>query len=538
MCGESFSLFGLVSGRPCSLRNGKLAPSDLNASTILAAAFALGASTASPLATAQAAPLTQAQAIQSAAAPGPSNQLFRHAYYQCRVNYYVSQTGNDWNTGSQSNPWQTLQKANDFLAADGSAAGTCINVAPGTYSAGVHLTAGGNLASSTGYVAWRCQTMLACKITADGDPWHPSFRINTAYGPNYIIIDGFDLAASAPVTYGIGIGVNDNANGAPNGKPSAHHIWAVNNRIHGFGQGGIDMDEADWVFLLHNRLFKNASVTCDAQGSGISIVVPKAAPNYTLTADDQIWTPFHQVIAWNVSRDNVITSCGNASNPYNTDGNGIIMDTFNGSGVDNVLYPNQTLVAFNEVFNNGAKGIQIFRSAYVTVINNTAYNNNIDPWNAGLPRGEISNSGGFNNEYLNNVVLAVPALTTSDARCRGAHYDYQPAPCPLMANVSFMGGDSAGVTDSGNSWQNNINIGGAPPWGWGPNGNVMLGNDSPAFNCSSNKCEVNPQLSNVNVADFALMASSPAIGYGSIILGLLPMSSDAGACHHSLVRCR
>jgi hypothetical protein len=445
--------------------------------------------------------------------------------------------GSDSNPGSQEQPWLTLQKANDSLASDGTAAGTCINVLPGTYSAGVHLTAGGNLASSTGYVVWRCETNISCQITANGDPWHPSFGINTAFGPNYIIIDGFDLAASEPVSYGIGVAINDNAAGAPNGTPSSHHIWVINNKIHGFGQAGIDTNAADWLFILHNHVYDNSRVTCDAQGSGISIVVAKATPNYTATYDDQTWAPFHQVVAWNVAQGNMITKCGSAANPYNTDGNGIIMDTFNGSGGDNVLYPNQSLVAFNVMFNNGGKGLQVFRSAYITAMNNTAYNNNLDPWNQGLPRGEINNAGGFDNKYYNNIVLAVPAKTIQDPRCKGANYDVQPAPCPLMANVSFLAGNAAGVTDSGNSWQNNINIGGAPPWGWGPSGNVMLGNDAAAFNCDSNKCEVNPQLSNLNAANFALMGNSPAIGYGAIIMDLLPLSADAGACHHSLITC-
>jgi hypothetical protein len=42
---------------------------------------------------------------------------------------------------------------------------------------------------------------------------------------------------------------------------------------------------------------------------------------------------------------NILTQCGPTANPYDTDGNGIIIDTFNGAGVDNVLYPHRILVA-------------------------------------------------------------------------------------------------------------------------------------------------------------------------------------------------
>jgi hypothetical protein len=107
--------------------------------------------------------------------------------------------------------------------------------------------------------------------------------------------------------------------------------------------------------------------------------------------------------------------------------------------------------------------------------------------------------------------------------------------CPLMANVAFFGGSSAGVTDDGNSWSNNISFGGAPPWGWGPQGNVILGHDT--MSCTSNKCNVNPLLSNPSGNNFALASGSPAIGYGQSQPFLYPHVVDAGACHRSLLQC-
>jgi parallel beta-helix repeat protein len=473
--------------------------------------------------------------------PGPSAALFAKPFYSCVRNFYIAPTGKDTNNGKESAPWATLQHANNALPTDGSAAGTCVYVAAGIYSAGVTLTAGGNRASPTGYVVWRCaRVMDGCKITADGGPWARSFAIVSPNGPNYIVIDGFELDASSQVTYGNGIVINDNS-GPPNGTPAAHHIWMLNNIIHGFGGGGIGTNEADWLFVLHNTVYDNAHVTCDAQGSGISIVVAKATPKYTQTSADKQWAPFHQVIAWNVSRDNIITQCGNSGAAYDTDGNGIIIDTFNGSGVDNRLYPNETLVSNNVTYNNGGKGIAVFRSAYVTVANNTAYNNNLDPWNQDMPRGEIHNAGSFNSTYLNNVVHAIPAASASDPRCRAVSHDFRSGLCPLMANVGFVGGDAAGVSDANNTWANNISFGGAQinlrnsdP---GRTGNAWFDDDVGKFTCTTNQCKTDPRMIAPARGNFGLQSNSPAISYGVAQTYLSRQAVDAGACDHRQARC-
>lgn len=474
--------------------------------------------------------------------PGPSAALFAKPFYSCVRNFYVSPTGRDGNDGSQPAPWATLQRANNALPTDGSSAGTCINVAPGIYPAGVTLTAGGRLAAPTGYVVWRCGGgMDSCKITANGGPWDRAFAILSPNGPNYIVIDGFELAAGSQAPYANGVAISNNNAGPPNRTPAAHHVLILNNIIHDFGEGGISADEADWIFVLHNTVYGNSHVTCDAQGSGISFVVAKETPNYTLTSADKQWAPFHQVIAWNISHDNALTQCGHSGAPYDTDGNGIIIDTFNGSGVDDRLYPNQTLVANNVTYNNGGKGIAVFRSAYVTVANNSAYNNNLDPWNQGMPRGEIHNSGSFNNIYLNNVAYAMPAASRSDPRCRGASYNPQPAPCPLMANVSFFGGNAAGVIDSNNTWANNVSFGGTQINFWGSDpgrtGNAWFDGDIGRFTCSDNQCKTDPRLIAPASGNFGLQSNSPTISYGVTRAFLPQQAGDVGACDHRLARC-
>ena len=475
-----------------------------------------------------------ATAIPQSESPGPSAALFAAPFYSCLRNFYVATNGDDANSGATEAPWRTLQRA-DW----GRTAGDCINAAPGVYPRGVVIRNGGKRAEATGYVVYRCQQLDACKITANGGNAAPVFNLTSPNGPNYVVIDGFEMAAARHQIYASGLAIGDNAVGGPTVNHSAHHVWFMNNIVHGFGEEGIGIGRSDWTFILHNAVYDNSRATCDAQGSGISIVVPAVTPNYTPTADDLKWAPFHIVVAWNVVHDNQLMNCGNASNPSDTDGNGIIMDTFNGDGIDNQWYTAQSLVANNIAYDNGGAGIYIFRSSYITVANNTAYNNHLDPWDQGVPRGEIDNSGGFKNTFINNVALATPAADIADPRCMGANYGRGPARCPLMANVAFLAGNAGGVVNANNTFANNIfwngsklDIGGSDPKRIG-----VATFDADAYSCASNKCNVDPRLADPSGHNFGLSGDSPAIGYGQARDFLPDQDVDAGACHHGLTQC-
>lgn len=472
--------------------------------------------------------------------PGPSAALFANPPYSCVNNYYVAATGNDSNPGTQASPWLTIQNAD--TAAGGRIAGDCVNVAPGAYTAGFTPTHGGNLAAPTGYVVYRCQTLDSCIITASGGNADPSFNVvSTGSGPNYLILDGFELAASTMTLYGVGAGLYF-PDGVDTLGNTSHHIWIINNIIHGYGQSGVDMGGGEYLYYLHNLSYGNTNVACSAQGSGLGMVIARAFTGYTPIAADLAWAPFHNVIEFNVAHDNIINQCGTASNPYDTDGNGIIVDTFNNAGSTNVNYPYQTLVANNVSYNNGGKGVHIFRSDYITVANNTAYDNNLDPFNPGIGRGEIDSFYGQNNAIINNIAYPVPATSANDPRCEGVDYtDTAPYTCPLMTNVAFDGASTTGTVS--NVWSNNISFGGAPPYGWGPDGNIMLAPDT--MNCSSganpgtdpNQCNVDPSFVNVTGSNFGLQPGSPAIGYGQPQPYLPASAVDAGACPSSLATC-
>ena len=109
---------------------------------------------------------------------------------------------------------------------------------------------------------------------------------------------------------------------------------------------------------------------------------------------DNYWAPFHIVSAYNLIHDNYGQQGLYAGK--NTDGNGIIYDTFRS-------YAGQSLCLGNIVYHNGGKGIHVFKSGHVTVANNTAYNNNWDTYNPGTWRAEISAHDSVGSTFINNI---------------------------------------------------------------------------------------------------------------------------------------
>ena len=470
--------------------------------------------------------------------PGPSQTLFNNPFYTCSTNYYVSMTGSDSNNGSISSPWLTIQHAANQSSIG---AGSCINVEPGTYAAGATITYGGNDATPTGYVVYRCTQLDACTITEDD---HGFEITGSPANASYVVIDGFTLAASSEITYGQGIEVYDGEN--PENAFATHHVWVLNNNISGYGQTGVQLNDGEYFYVIHNTTYDNSNDTCDAQGSGISLVGLKAVSGYSPTSMDTSYG-FRNVVEYNVSYDNILTQCGTGSDPYDTDGNGIIFDTWDGAGTTFGPYAGSGLAAFNLAYQNGGKGIQSFRNSTATIVvaNNTSFDNSLDPFNNGSGRAEINLNGSADTTVINNIVYPFPATSPSDPRCKGVNYSVSPwnlpYQCPLQDNSAFSASDYAGgggtdisVTNTylSDVFSNNVSYGGTPYYGSGGNGNTLFNGNT--INCSTglypNLCETNPLLTSTSSLGFTLQAGSPAIGYGSGTETYLPKPPlDAGA---------
>ncbi len=491
-----------------------------------------------------AAPIAVPVSAKAASQPGTSLWLFNHPYYSCVANYYVSTSGNDSNNGtSPTTAWATLQHANDV----GRSAGDCVNVEPGTYAKGVVINSGGNYASKTGYVVYRCTKMDACVITNENSAFEWNYSAQPMRG-NFIIIDGFTMNASSPTLYGQGIELltgDEQSHNAPN---SVHHVWILNSRISGYGQSGVQMNDGEYFFVVHNVIYNNSWTGCSAQGSGISYAVLKAFSNYTRSPDDSknpmlgSIGPFNNAIEYNVVFNNATTSCGTQKNPYDTDGNGIILDTLNNNGSTNVVYPGQVLVAFNITYNNGGRGIHLTQSENATIANNSCYNNALDPYNNGTYRPCIGDLNGYNITYFNNLAWGIAANPQGSAQCSDSKGEQS---CE-MYNNAYTGGLLPGSKQL-DSFTNNISYCSTMPGSQGYGCNAMFNGDS--FSCTSNQCNTNPLWVNVGTestgtetakpesTNFALQPGSPARGTGLTAPYLPSQSVDMGACSSAVKFC-
>ncbi len=463
--------------------------------------------------------------------PGPDAALFGHPYYGCVTNYYVATTGSDGNVGTSASPWATLQHANDTLAMAGptAGAGVCVNVAPGFYGAGVYVTVGGNAARATGYLVYRCEELDQCTITGptEGGAAGGQFAWTQPNGPgSYVFIDGFVLAAGSPMggiwgtgLYGQGVQLWDGNDTVPNSPFSVHHVWIINNIISGYGQAGVNINDGEYFFVVHNTVYDNANAGCSAQGSGVGFVELKAVPGaYVRTPDDSDNAilgkigAFNNAIAWNVVYNNATTQCGSAGDPYDTDGNNIILDTLNngqigGSVVTGPSYPGSVLVAFNIVYNAGGRGIHIFRSENITVANNSCYNNDLDPYDDGAYRPCIGDNIGYNNTFFNNLAYAIPQPAVGVPNCGGTGVG-----C-LAFNGAFTGG---------------LAVGGGAPDRFYNNLSYCTSLDQPyGYGC-------NPMFSNSAMQTSAGFYRKARTGDGVVLSGALPGPLVAGTIYYAV----
>jgi parallel beta-helix repeat protein len=430
------------------------------------------------------------------------------------------------------------------------------------------LSSGGNYASSTGYVVYRCMQMDACTISDTvyngQDESYASFAWNnsslnnpnpTPMTGNYIIIDGFAMTAApgaGSTGYGQGVSLWDGpVEFTKTAPPSVHHIWILNSVITGFGQAGVNMNDGEYFFVVHNRIYRNAHTGCKAQGSGLAYVVLKAFPKYVRTEDDSRnpilgeIASFNNAMEWNVVYDNATTRCGDARHPYDTDGNNIILDTLDNAGYTNKVYPGSVLVAFNIAYNAGGRGIHIFRSENITVANNSCYNNDLDPYENAAYRPCIGDNIGYHNLFFNNIAYAIPNPNLGVPNCGGSGVG-----C-LGFNGAFSGGLKKGKTFD--IFVNNISYclypnGYTQPWGWGCDP-MFNGDYFPTKGPDQNFPQTNPLWKNVgNLSqgtetkaprgvNFALLPGSPAIGKGLATSYMSSQSFDIGACPHTAATC-
>ncbi len=150
-----------------------------------------------------------------------------------------------------------------------------------------------------------------------------------------------------------------------------HHVRIHGNTVSDCPLVGISVVHADYVEVTNNLAFGNANWS-PFGGSGISL--------WEAWNSDRN-TGHKMIVRGNVTRDNgSFVKCGCSDFTEITDGNGIIVDSFdNRDAKIKIPYRGRTLVENNIAYDNGARGINIFRSDHVDVVNNTVHHNGRQP---------------------------------------------------------------------------------------------------------------------------------------------------------------
>jgi hypothetical protein len=455
--------------------------------------------------------------------PGPSAWLYNHPYYTCSTNRFTSPNGSGLQNGlTSADSWSFATALTQALSA-----GTCMNMATGIYArtSGLDFTHGGNAATPTGYVVWRCSTMpfsfsggalqgegSGCVIRATS-----ALFTLTGVGVPYIMFDGIEIDGQNFLASG-------HCSNIQAGAPTAHHIWMFNSDVHGCGYSGIQWNNTDWIFLIHNVWHDNSNA---ADGSGLSIWEPIGLTGYTPTAADNAWCSsttslcYHIITAYNAAYHN-----HNSTVSGDTDGNGIIYDDWGWTqstcpGTGTCPYTAPGLMMGNLMWFNGGGGLKAVQhpntAQQITVVNNTAYNNYWDPGNSATWRGSIDWEFSFQTRFINNISYTV----------RGA--------APTNNNSAF--------SIQGTSSPSNVTLENNFAYPAGTN-NLGTGVTYSTSGATGNRDGVDPLFVSVSpsssVGNFALQAGSPARNFGQVFdlwQQTTPGAIDAGACVRTLTSC-
>jgi hypothetical protein len=392
--------------------------------------------------------------------------------------FYVSPEGSDENPGTMEAPFGSISRV--FAAIGDLGANDAVVVMPGVYSEQVVVSRGGD---ATGYFTLRSQVRHAAKIRSP-DGTYSAVNITSSY----VVFEGFDVQAG-----GTGHGIEAtfiDGNSANNGP---HHIKIIDNISHHNAGSGIGVAYGDFYTIERNVCYGNCASN-PYQGSGISIYAPRSVAGSS--------EPFRNFVRGNLCFDNMEIRLPGDPEPSHSDGNGIIIDDFanSQSGHPAGIYPFKTLVENNVSYGNGGRGVHIFLSNNVVVLNNTSYHNNRDSLNPGTWRGELSNVGSSDTVWANNIGVADPAINRE--------------------NTAINEGSTPRLKSKKVIWFNNLTFDGRPG-----RRSISVDQANPTLTAGKpnlNLLGIDPQFAGVEVKsvdDLRLRPDSPAIGAGTSAFG-------------------
>jgi hypothetical protein len=295
---------------------------------------------------------------------------------------FASPSGNDSNSGTSASSPKTFPGA-----ANATSPGSVLCLLGGTYNFSSSFTPPSS-GTPLSWITYKNYGDSPVNIVYTGPAdASPIFRLGSGSFP------------TGGVSYIEFRGLNLNGNGNSGDAfwcQGTHHLRFINNSMSDTGTAGIGTRDCDYLTADHNLIFHNGYMpasTPDPQWygwtSGISYNSNQWFDNYP---------GFHNIISNNI----VVGEFDSSSN--HTDGNGIILDLSNGSYNASSANTPPVLIINNVVYGNGGRCIHAYIVTNFWIVNNTCYDNNLDPTLG--TAGSFSTNSSQNGYFINNVSVA------------------------------------------------------------------------------------------------------------------------------------
>ena len=205
------------------------------------------------------------------------------AFGQSGSSFYVSTTGDDSNSGSQTAPWRTVQHAADTVHA-----GSTVNVRGGVYEELVSINASGNAAD--GYITFRSYPGETAVL--DAEHLTPSGRqgVLTIHNQSYVRIEGLEIRNFRTAEHRLtplGISVMGSGSHIELLKNNVHHIEQTFEGRDAPGRGGngfgIAVYGTDAKTPISELVIDGNEVHHLKTGSSESLVVNGNVTNFRIT---------------------------------------------------------------------------------------------------------------------------------------------------------------------------------------------------------------------------------------------------------------
>ena len=321
--------------------------------------------------------------------------------------YYVSPTGTASNSGTlESAPTTLSEGCNKIVAGD------VLILLNGTYNV-VREQYVYQKGSATGnWITIKAKNKGGAVIVGTSTYYADAYAVFYLYGCKRVIVDGIVTKHNS--------GSQDQVPGIRVSNAS-DYVTIRNCTSYDNGAAGITSEGSDHIIFEDNVVYGNCKRNA-INTSGLSMYRQK---DLSGPANEYWGCIMRRNICFNNQCD-LPYSYNGESFPSPTDGNGIIIDYFDYSDASNTAYSKKVLLENNLCYNNGGKGIQIYKSSKVLARNNTIYHNNrilkiyvtsaTNSFTAELGLFEPQGIGGqYNDGIYNKLVVADNTFTKNYA---------------------------------------------------------------------------------------------------------------------------